>query len=523
MGSRPRAALLAAPLLIALSGRAAAQDTTATTPPPSAAIPVPPPIEPLVELQASPLLAEDHWAVRAANRAEALGLAPTYFPAQRAVPRHVVARALAEAAHNAEGRPGLEKLTAGWWARFRSEFPETEGIPNAGLVRLGGFAAAGVEGVEGRLSPRHSPPDDPEAYPLAPEPLPDRTLPFAAADLALAVAPHLAVELQPEVTSRAVAMPAWDAIVGFGRVSLAAGEGPVTYGWERAGGVIFADPRPMPRVEVQTTAPVRLPLRFLGSLSAHAFVSRLDEPRHPGDPWLWGMRLALRPQRRFTLALTRGAMFGGNVSPVTADRLVKSFFGALRQHFDNQILSADVRWRVPTETFMPLTAYLEWAADDGAGAADEQPAILGGFTIPAVPGAPMLSVGAEYAHVAECCSHGSWYIHSEFGGEWARRGRPLGHPLGGGGHEARVYADADLPGELTLSADAFARERGTDSFDPITPGNLFAPTRSGASHGASAQLQWRFLPAAELRARAAREQGSAWHEQSFQVSLRYLF
>jgi hypothetical protein len=274
-------------------------------------------------------------------------------------------------------------------------------------------------------------------------------------------------------------------------------------------------------VEVETTAPVRLPLRFLGSLSAHAFVSRLDEARHPGNPWLWGMRLAVRPQRRFTLAFTRGAMFGGNVAPVTPDRLLKSFFGVLRQNFDNQILSADVRWRVPTETLVPLVVYGEWAADDGAGAADEQPAVLGGVTVPAVPGAPMLSFGAEYAHIAECCSHGSWYFHSEFGGEWARRGRPLGHPLGGGGHEARLYADADLPRGLTLAADAFARERGVDA--PRTPGNLFAPARSGASHGASGSLTWRLRPAAQLQVKAAREQGSAWHEQSLQASLRYLF
>lgn len=520
IGFRRRAARFAAtPLALALlaaAGPAAAQDTTATaTPAPedSAA--------PAVRLQASPLLPEDHWAVRAAARVEALGLAPDYFPPQRAVPRHVVARALEAAARNARGRGRLAELTAGWWERFRAEFPEARGVPATGLVRLGGFAAAGVQGVEGRLSPRHSPPEDALAYPLDPEPLPDRTVPFARLGLALAATPHFAAEVQPQATSRYVAVPQWDAVAGFGRVSLALGEEPVTYAWGRAGGFIFGDPRPLPRFEVQTTAPVRLPLRFLGSLSAHAFVSRLDEPRHPGKPWLWGMRVAVRPQRRFTLGLTRGSMFGGNVAPVTVNRLVKSFFGVLRQHFDNQILSADVRWRVPTETSVPLTLYGEWAADDGAGALHEQPAIMAGVTLPAVPGAPMLSLGAEYAHLAECCSHGSWYFHSEFGGEWARRGRPLGHPLGGGGHEARVYADADLPRGLTLSADAFVRDRGVDQ--PRTPGNLFAPFRSGSSHGASGALQWRIRPAAALQVKAAREQGSAWHEQSLQASLRYTF
>ena len=98
-----------------------------------------------------------------------------------------------------------------------------------------------------------------------------------------------------------------------------------------------------------------------------------------------------------------------------------------------------MRWRVPSETLLPLTLYGEWGADDGAGAADEQPALLAGATVPAVPGAPMLSVGAEYANLAKCCSHGSWYFHSEFGGEWARE--PPSEGLGDHGNRFRARAD----------------------------------------------------------------------------------
>src|SRR5206468_3168191 len=72
--------------------------------------------------RASPLLPFEHWAVRAARRAEAMGLT-RFFPAQRAVPRSQVARALADAARNAES-PALRRLTAGWAARFVEEFPE---------------------------------------------------------------------------------------------------------------------------------------------------------------------------------------------------------------------------------------------------------------------------------------------------------------------------------------------------------------------------------------------------------------
>lgn len=475
---------------------------------------------PAPRFDASPALPEDHWAVRAAARAEALGLSLDYFPAQRAVPRHVVARALESAARRVEGRGALGELAAGWWARFLGEFPEYAGDRHAGLVRLGGYGAAGVKGVEGRLSPRYGLVT--EGYPLDPQPLPDRTLPFADLLLAGSAGRHLAAAAEGEATTRAFSVPRWEVVAGTGPVALSVGEAPVVYAWGRGGSFIFADPRPLPRVELQTTAPVRLPLRLLGSLSAHAFVSRLDEPRHQGDPWMWGTRVALRPHGRLTLGLARGAMFGGNVSPITADRLVKSFFGVLRQHFDNQILSADVRWRVPTEAWVPLLFYGEWAADDGAGAADEQPAILAGVSVPAVPGAPALSLGAEYADVAECCGHGSWYVHSEFVGEWARRGKPLGHPLGGGGREARLYADADLlRGALSVSADVFSRKREADL--PGTPGNLFSPTRAGTSHGGRGAVSWRFRPQAELRLEGAREQGSAWHEQSFNTSLRLLF
>jgi hypothetical protein len=43
---------------------------------------------------ASPYLDVDHWAVRAASRAEALGLAPGFFPAQRGARRAEVSAAL---------------------------------------------------------------------------------------------------------------------------------------------------------------------------------------------------------------------------------------------------------------------------------------------------------------------------------------------------------------------------------------------------------------------------------------------
>jgi hypothetical protein len=478
------------------------------------------PVEPSANYKASPLLPEDHWAVRAAARAEALGLAPGYFPAQRGVPRHVVARALRDAAQRAEGLGAMGTLADGWWMRFMAEFPEYRGASAGGITLLGGYAAGGVKGVEGRLSPRFGVVQ--EAYPLDPQPLPDRTLAYGELQVGAAIGEHLALVAQPTASSRAAAVPRWEIVAGTGKVEVSAGAEPVTYGWGRGGGFIFADTRPVPRFEVQTTAPVGLPWGLPGTVSGHLFVSRLNEPRHADDPWFWGMRLGWRPHPRVTLGLSRGAMFGGDIAEVTVHRVVQSFFGVLRPHFDNQIVNLDLRWRVPSETWVPLLLYAESAADDGAGAWADQPAYLVGLSVPAVPGAPELSIGAEVATMAGCCDHGSWYIHSEFIGEWARKGEPIGHPLGGGGREGRLYADADLlSGTLSLSADAYLRKRNADQ--PTVPGNLFSPARAGSSRGGRGAVTWRFLPKAELRLRAEREQGSNWHEHSFQANLSYLF
>ena len=109
----------------------------------------------LGDAPASPLLPPEHWAVRAAARAEAMGLADNYLPAQRAVPRAVVFAVLAHADAMAADRPGLARLTAGWVARFREEFREygEDATADALLLPLNGRVSPGFADEKGRLSP----------------------------------------------------------------------------------------------------------------------------------------------------------------------------------------------------------------------------------------------------------------------------------------------------------------------------------------------------------------------------------
>jgi len=476
------------------------------------------------EFRASPLLPFEHWAVQAARRAEALGLT-RFFPAQRAVPRAQVAAALDEAAANAAD-PSVRRMAEGWVARFREEFPEyadPAARQAGGVTLLGARAAAGYDRWTGRLAPA-------VGYQSARrEPLPLPDVSDARATLLAGAATRWAsVSAEGAWRGGAAVLREWDAAIGAGGFQFAVGRGPVGYGWGRMGSIVYATPDALPRVEVQSTRPFRLPwlLRRVGPVTLHTFAGPVHDPaRHPTGPLLWGMRVAAQPHPRLTLGANRGSMFGGDGDPVTVGTLAKMLVGVVRSEFENQVISLDARYRLPGERVLPLTAYVEWGADDAAGAMDETPGRVIGVFAPALPGAPQATVGAEYTYFKHaCCGHGPWYLNATFPGNWAVRGRPLGHPLGGEGAEYAGYAQAELmDARLRLSARGFVRDRSDRSLGTYGGGNLYTPQRTGRSTGGSVDASLRLAPRAELRAAWTMDDGQGWAERALATSLAWTF
>lgn len=469
---------------------------------------------------ASPLLPPGHWAVRAAERAEAMGLAPGYLPSQRAAPRAVVYAALREAAEAERG--GTSRLARGWLARFREEFPEYGRI-RPRISALAFSAGAGYDGSEGVLSPAIG------YFAAREEPVPvaDRTGAFARVGGGVALGAAAFAAGEARLYRGELDAPRWEAAGALRGWQLSIGRAEVLYGPGRGGGITFSPREPLPRVEVQRVHPLRLSgfLRHVGRLTVHAFVSRMtDEERHPTEPWLFGARVGVQPHPRLTFALNRGAIFGGEGRPLTAKNLAGLAVGVIRSDFENQILSFDARWRLPSDALVPATVYLEWGADDGAGALDEQPAWLAGVFLPALPGVPGVGLGAEAARFANCCEHGAWYTNVSFMGNWARGEQLLGHPLGGEGWEGSAYAAADLlDGRLRLNARVFRREREDRTLVALGGGNLFSPARTGRSTGAEAEAALRVARGAEARAAWARDAGDGWREQALHLSLSAFF
>jgi hypothetical protein len=479
-------------------------------------------------LPASPLLPPGHWAVAAAWRAENLGLVRGFVPAQRAMPRLLVARALEQAAAAAQGRdPALAALTAGWLRRFREEFPEADPAATSRRVLLGGSLAGGYERWTGRVQPGSGL----WSIRKTVTPLPDVARLSATGEVAAAAGSHLAFLAEPGIEdTRGVRLDRWDARATLGAFALSAGREHVGWGPGR-GGAIVLDDVVLPRAEVSTVEPLRGPgiLRYLGPVSLETFAARLHDPPQWGRPYLWGMRVGLQPHPRFTIGLNRASIFGGDSisTPTTAGNIARMLVGQLSKDFENQVVSADFRFRPPTEGVLPLELYLEWGSEDESGGWWKVPARIVGVGVPGLPFAPQVAAGVEYAGFGHpCCGNPPWYLHLSQRGGWVYPDRPLGHPLGGEGWEVGGWASADvLDARLRLNGRGFVRHRSDFSYanDPLRAGNLYAPERAGRSLGGTLDAAFRAAPHADLTLSAFRDAGSGWTEKRLRLGAALLF
>jgi hypothetical protein len=286
-----------------------------------------------------------------------------------------------------------------------------------------------------------------------------------------------------------VDLPAVELTGALGPVALSVGRAPVGYGPNQVGAVIASGAAALDRVELMTTRPVRLPwfFRHLGDFALDLSVARFDEPRHPYDPLLWEFQLSWRPHQRVTLAAARGLMFGGTPwSGKPASEIPASLLG-IKNSRENNLYSASVRLRLPTEALLPLTAKLEWGSDDEPGAAVTWPGLVAGLSAPLLPGLPV-ALGVEYAYFGRGLfgyhDPFGWYGHWRFKGGWATGQTPLGDRMGGNGRALRAIASADpFDARVRLAGVAWVQDRFAD--------NLYASTAGRRSVGLEVRAELR--------------------------------
>jgi hypothetical protein len=238
------------------------------------------------------------------------------------------------------------------------------------------------------------------------------------------------------------------------------------------------------------------------------------------EPWLLSGRVSIEPHPRFRFGLNRGLMFGGEGNyPITFSRLFNNLIGFNTAHgenaFANQVGSADGRLRVPGSP-LPLLVYAEWAVDDLSGGWWDQPGILVGAELSALPRHD-ISFGIERTEFKRHeLDNAIWYQNPWFRGGWATGGVAMGHPLGGYGKEWRAFAAGGSPsrgvsGELAV----YHRRRSSQ--------NLYAPEREGRSTGVAGNIDARLSAALRLIAVGEVESGDSWTASRARIGVRFGF
>jgi hypothetical protein len=204
-------------------------------------------------------------------------------------------------------------------------------------------------------------------------------------------------------------------------------------------------------------------------------------------------------------------MFAGTPwDGLSASDTATGFVGVSNKAPGNNVYSIAAKYRLPSESILPLTVNVEWGTDDNPGAALEWPGLVAGLSAPMLGTLPA-SLGVEYAYFGRGPVGGHdpfpWYSHAVYTGGWVTGNLPLGDPMGGNGRALRLIGSADLwNARVRVTGLGWVQDRFVD--------NLYAPAAGGRSVGVRGQVEWRFGSAA-VGFRGSYERGQeGWRQRA---------
>lgn len=479
---------------------------------------------PAVAQRAPVFLEPGHWAWDAARRLSAAGLAqPASDPREAPITirhAHAVFRHAVSAADSA-GRRGLADLARGYRQMLEAEV-DSSGILTG--VRLGaGWTASRGEALGGRGF-------FPDQDWVGAIPLRSSNHPALELQAHGYLKPWLSWRLRSGYLADQWVVPTATLGAAVGAFDLWGGRRRLHYGAGRGGAIVagsgvndipaFAH-RTLDTFEgagIHVREPFHFPwiLRFLGPSRVEVVYGRISRNGRVESPNVVFGRLTTTPfSDRLMIGVNRGAVFGGKDNGVSPRKLLGLLVGLHNEGFEDQVISAVLRYRPPLGA-LPLEIYTEFGADDTAGALDDVPTYIAGFDLAAVPGLTALAISLEHTRYSgSCCGNPPWYRNVFFRGSWSDEGRLFGHALGGHGYEWLGHARLDLPDRgVMVRGEAFARWRGHE--------NLFAPERAGSSIGGVLSLEVR-RGRSMLRLDGGYEDAASWSQHRVSAIFSHRF
>ena len=183
-------------------------------------------------------------------------------------------------------------------------------------------------------------------------------------------------------------------------------------------------------------------LRWLGPWAWQVSMGRKDSDRAVPNPYLFGMRVTIKPLRRLELGVSRTAQWGGEGRPENLDSFFNMLIGRDNEGSDglsdatepgNQLAGFDARWSVLTGP-RTLTVYGQIMGEDEAGGFPSR--YLGQFgassSFRVGDDGARLALRLEYSDTT-CQFHENSrifncaYNNSQFPTGYRYRGLPIGH------------------------------------------------------------------------------------------------
>ncbi len=200
--------------------------------------------------------------------------------------------------------------------------------------------------------------------------------------------------------------------------------------------------KPFDMIKLSNPEPVFLPwvFSYLGPFQFNLIFSQLDDVRSGTEkvnPFLYGLRLGIKPHPYLELGATHLVMFGGpGRRDLSAGDYLKTLYSNTNLDGEltdsNQQFAADITLTLPNIKKYILLAdglklYFEWGGED-QGYPPDRRAGIGGFALFKPFGLEKAILRGEYARISPGSVPGCWYTHRF----WPMRydGRVFGHHAG---------------------------------------------------------------------------------------------
>ncbi len=220
------------------------------------------------------------------------------------------------------------------------------------------------------------------------------------------------------------------------------------------------NPEPMTSVRFTNSSPFLLPWFFekLGLFKFTGFVTRLEDERVVSKPYLWGMRLNLKPSPYFEIGIHRTALLGGEGQPEGFSTWWDSFWGLSSSDSNvegDQRGGVDIKMTVPWK-HQPFQLYFDGAGEDEAGGLPSNWAYLAGVYLPRIMDFERIEFRAEWVNNHISGKPDVWYNHSIYQSGYTYKGRIIGHHMGTDSEDLffeASYLFPEMNGRVSLGYD----------------------------------------------------------------------